>query len=370
MNKSRLKKIGFRFLLLVCGVLLFVYLPFLHLKKYDEMSLIYRTFIGESSEYQGMIEIWNIDTFESGTMSKTSFLESRAKVFQSKYKGLYFMIRNVTENECFNMIDSGQRPDLFSCSYVVAERVREYVCAFEAQNADIYPNFLQAGKVDGLIYAMPWCAGFYSLISTKEKLEKAGKYSEDVCLADVAFDSGYSYKLGKKEKTSVSLTFGANGKLMPQNAILAYNKNSIVQENGVDANAKNQTQYSAYSKFVINEATILLGSQRDLFRIQNKQKQGKMEDVLVCPLTGYTDMVQFMMLAKNEDGLRKKYAEKFALFLVEEDSQKAVEKMGMFAVKHFPETSYEGIMRDITLGNISDCRLFGVFDKIKEFEQS
>lgn len=347
-----------------------VYLPVLHLRKYDEMSLIYRTFIGESSEYQGMIEVWNIDTFESGIASKTSFLESRAKAFQSKYKGLYFMIRNITENECFNMLESGQRPDLFSCSYVVAERVREYVCAFETENADIYPNFLQAGKVDGLIYALPWCAGFYSLISTKAKLENAGKYSEDVCLADVVYEASYSYKVGKYEKTSVSLTFGSNGKLMPQNAILAYNKNSIVQENGVDENAKNQTQYSAYSKFVINEATILLGSQRDLFRIQNKQKQGKMEDVLVYPLTGYTDMVQFMLLSKNDNALRKKYAEKFALYLIEEESQKAVEKIGMFAVKHFSETSHEGVMRDITLENIGDCRLFGVFDKVREIEQS
>ena len=86
MKFKKIKHVLFR--LIICGFVgvMFVYLPAVHMKQYDEISLIYRTFVGEKSEYQGMIEIWNVDTFEAGSVSKTSILESRAKAFQMKYK--------------------------------------------------------------------------------------------------------------------------------------------------------------------------------------------------------------------------------------------------------------------------------------------
>lgn len=363
-------KVLFRFVVLVFVGLMFVYLPAIHLKQYDEISLIYRTFIGEKSEYQGMIEVWNIDSFEAGNISKTSILESRAKAFQTQHKGLYFMIRNVTENECFNMLKSGQKPDLFSCSYVVAENIKDYIQEFEDKETDIHSNFLNAGKHNGLQYGLPWCAGLYFLISTKSKLEKAGKDIEGVKLLDIAFDSSYRFKEGKKEILSYSLTFGTNGKLMPKNAISSYNKNSIVQENGIDIDAVNQSQYSAYSKFVTNKATILLGTQRDVLRVENKQKQGKVEDVIVEPLTRYTDLVQFLFLSKSDDFLRKKHAEMFARFMLEDESQRTVQKSKMFAVKHLLIEGEVGIMSNITPEIIGNCEVLSVFEERREFDLS
>ena len=361
-------KVLFRFVVLVFVGLMFAYLPAVHMKQYDEISLIYRTFVGEKSEYQGMIEVWNIDSFEAGTVSKTSILESRAKAFQQKYKGLYFMIRNVTENECYNMLKAGQKPDLFSCSYAVAENIKDYVCEFNAQGTSIYSNFLEAGKANGLQYGLAWCTGFYYLISTKSKLEKAGTFGEGVSLLNVVYDSAYKYKVGKTEALSYSLVYGTNGGLMPKNAISAYNKNSIVQEDSIDENAGNQTQYSAYSKFITNKATILLGTQRDVLRIENRQKQGKVEEVIVEPLVKHTDLVQFLFLSKTSERLRKKYTEKFACFMLEEESQEAVQKSKMFAVKQFESGGDSGIMSNITPENISICKVWAVFEERKEFD--
>ena len=357
-----------RALIAVLCVVCIVYLPMIKLKSNDEISLIYKTFIGNKSEYQGIIEIWNIDTFESGSASKVSFLENSAKRFQNKNKGLHFMIRNITENECLNMLKSGQLPDLFSCSYGVSGQIKDFVVKYENKKVDIYDNFLNSGKVGGEIFALPWCTGFYSLISTKAKLEMA-KTVNNENLKDIVFSSSYHYKLGKKEKKSYSLTYGANKYLMPKNAILSYNKNSIVQtENGIDDKAASQSQYSAYCRFLTNDATILLGTQRDIIRMENRVKQGKVSDVIYEPIVSYTDLVQFVFLAKNSDELRKRYAEQFALYLVSDESQSCLEGIGMFAVKHLSDVNFSGVMKDIVLDKISDCKLFGVFDNVLEFE--
>ena len=60
-------------------VTLIVILPMASLKANDDLSMIFGTFLGQKSKYQGIIEIWNIDTFESGTASKASFLTATAK---------------------------------------------------------------------------------------------------------------------------------------------------------------------------------------------------------------------------------------------------------------------------------------------------
>lgn len=360
--------ISLRLIIAVFCVVLAVSLPLISLKVSDEISLIYKTFIGNKSEYQGMIEIWNIDTFESGSASKVSFLEERAKSFQKKNKGLHFMIRNITETECVNMLKNGQNPDLFSCSYGVSQQVKDYVMSFENKEINIYDNFKKAGMLGDSLYGLAWCTGFYCLISTKQKMEKAG-FEGEISLKEKVYSASYKFKSGKKEKVSSSLTYGSNKYLMPKNAILSYNTNSIVQtENSIDAKAGSQTQYSAYCKFLTDDATILLGTQRDILRIENRAKQGKVSDVIFEPAFGYTDLVQFMFLGKIEDNLRKKYAEEFAFFLVSDESQSSLENIGMFAVKQLNSVSFLGVMKDIALGKISDCKLFGVFDSVSEFE--
>lgn len=357
----------FRVFISALVVFLLIYLPCVHLKKSDEASLMYNTFIGNRSEYQGIIEIWNIDTFESGTASKVSYLEKCAKKFQNKNKGLHFMIRNITENECLNMLNSGQSPDLFSCSYGVSSKIQDYLAAYNCKNIDIFQNCKNAGMVGGELVAIPWCLGFYSLITTKSKLEKSGVALDGLKLLDIVFSSDYVYKQNKKEKISYSVTFGSNKYLMPKNAILSYNKSSEKQnENSIDKNAGAQSQYSAYCRFLTNDATILLGTQRDIARFENKVSQGKVSDVIYQPLMKYTDLVQFMMISNSSDEIRKKYAEEFVLFLLEDAQQQALENIGMFAVKHLKTTGYCGVMKDIVLENNGDCKLFNVFDELEE----
>ena len=75
------------------------------------MAHIYGAFIGNKSEYNGVIEVWNIDSFEGGTKPKVSYLEYQASRFQKENKGTYLVIRNLTEGECVNLINGGVVPD-------------------------------------------------------------------------------------------------------------------------------------------------------------------------------------------------------------------------------------------------------------------
>lgn len=361
MKKNGIKLLVFRISVLVLALVILFISPLAKFSANDDLNYIYSTFIGKKSEYNGVLEVWNIDTFESGTASKSSFLEMAGKEFQKKFKGIYVVVRNLTVGECQNLLNSGELPDVLSCSYGVSEIIKDKIRPYEKTNKEILPNFLNSGKMGEMVYGLPWCFGVYSLISTKSKIEKAGKFVDGVKLSEIAFDSAYEYKSGKKTKKSASITFGTGEFLLPKNALNAYNKAESTQSKNSDIELIFKSQYSAYSAFLSNGATILLGTHRDICRMTNRELKGKVSDVLYQPLLSWTDLVQFAFLCKNGDNLRKKYAENFALFLTEGSNQKQVEKIGMFPVVAVNESQYKGIMLDIILENFSDCEVKSLF---------
>ena len=365
MKKVKFKSVFFRLFLLVLTVFVAVFSPLLKFSDSDDMNYIYSTFIGKKSEYNGVLEVWNIDSFESGTMSKVSLLEKFAKKFQKENKGIYIVVRNLTESEMVNLLESNQVPDVISCSYGVADKIKDYVCEISKLPRKMPTNFADAGKLNGKQYGLAWCTGFYSLISTKAKLEKAGKdVSElnNIKLNEIAFSSGYEYKSGKHIKKSISLVYGEGNYLMPKSALFAYNRaGSIQSTNDSENELVFKSQYSAYSSFLSNGATILLGTHRDIIRMENRVESGKVSDVIIQPILSWTDLVQFAFVCKQENSLRKKYAEMFVLYLLEERNQKQVETIGMFPILAMNETDYKGIMRDIILENFSDCELKKIF---------
>lgn len=86
--KTKLKMIAKRVSVLVGVIIMLVFLPVVGLAKNNNLELIYEKFVGVKSEYQGMIEIWNVDTFEGGLISKTKMLQQVANKFKAENKGL------------------------------------------------------------------------------------------------------------------------------------------------------------------------------------------------------------------------------------------------------------------------------------------
>ena len=81
-----LKKIFKKIVLSVFVVMLIVTLPTVKVYQDDNFERIYRAFLGDKLNFQGMIEIWNIDTFEGGKESMSSILKKVAGDFQKKNK--------------------------------------------------------------------------------------------------------------------------------------------------------------------------------------------------------------------------------------------------------------------------------------------
>ena len=86
MKKKKVFKYLKRMFISIVAIVLIVCLPSVKLKENDDLAKIYSIFLGAKSKYQGIIEIWNIDGFESGKVSKDKILNNIAEKFQEKNK--------------------------------------------------------------------------------------------------------------------------------------------------------------------------------------------------------------------------------------------------------------------------------------------
>ena len=356
-------------LILTCFVfVLMVMLPMINLKADNNLELIYRSFVGEKSNYQGFIEIWNIDTFEGGNVGKYDILQSVAKEYQKENKGTYVIVRNVSESECVNMLARGQFPDLFSCSYGVASEIKEYVVPFDKSFDELYSNLLDAGNFDGEQYAIAWCYGSYYMFSTRTKIEKYFNENDKVSLSQIALSTGYEKNNKNKKQIIYSLGFGQGKYLLPQIAFSSYTGREIALDKyalNVDA-VKNNTPYDAYCDFLTGECNILIGTQRDLIKLRNREVLGKIDELVVESVGGFTDLVQYMLITNNSKQ-RYEYAQRFVQKLTEKKTQQKILESGLFSVdKNIKYEQNNGIMSNITLENISSYTIHNVFlSKIK-----
>lgn len=345
MKKNKVLNLLFRIFVGVVVVLLIVTLPILGLKQNDEFYQIYSTFVGSKSKYQGILEVWNIDTFEGGYSAKSNYISMVAKSFEKRNKGLYVLVRNLTEYECLNLLAKGEKPDIFSCSYGVASEIKDNIVPFKnISDLEISSNVLASGKLNGESFGLAWGMGLYFLISTDSHLKNANIFSQNddenlekinnLNLADIALHSGYEKQGKKSTKITYSLVFGTNKYLLPNQAFSSYNNNGLISDSKFFLNdeLKGCSQYTAYSNFVAEKSVVLLGSQRDLIKMKNREKNGKSERVYFQAITGFSDLVQFSFLAKNNNDLKLEYAESFAKLLSSREFQEKLNGFGLLSV--------------------------------------
>ncbi len=368
--KKITKKVIKRLILSVFVIVLIITLPMVSLKTDNNMELIYKSFVGKKSDYLGFVEIWNVDTFEGGSVSKESILSKVAKEYQNENKGTYVIIRNISENECKNMIAKGQLPDLFSCSYGVANDIKDYVVPFNEEFNDIYNNLLSTGVYNNRQYAIPWCYGNYYLFSTSERVERFFKEGEKINLSKIALETGYVKNSGKKEEIIYSLGFGSNKYLLPQIAFKTYSNREIALNNyavNKDSSMEN-TPYDAYCDFLVGGCNVLLGSGKDLIRLKNRESSGKLDGLIVERVGGFTDLIQFAFLTKK-DSKRYNHAQAFVKKLLSFDTQTKINNSGLYAVnKSVINEEINSAMSNIIPKNIESYKCCNVFLSKSEIE--
>lgn len=312
---------------------------------YDKDSnLLSEKFFGKKSEFQGVLRLWNIDGFESGCLLKTYFLEKMSEQFEKKNKGVYVMVKNMTEDEVVSSIKAGDYPDMVCFGTGMNPYFNgKFVRLQDEIAVNLLPNFYGSALQNGALMAVPIMTGVYTLISSTERIENAQK-NANIKLSSLAFALSTDKQKKKGVVHTNSLTFGTGDFSSALDAFSRKFKEVSVVELAdagvIDANYNSQTFYKAYESFVLNKANMLLGTQRDVFRMENRVLAGKESDAIYEPIAEYTDLVQYVGVIATEK-TKNSVCVDFIKFLLEKKSQKQLADIGMFSV--LGENIYENL---------------------------
>lgn len=307
-------------------------------------NLIYKKFFSSRVENQTILELWLISKYESGVASKESHLERVAIEFEKQNKGAYILIQEMTEDECKIKLDDNEAPDIFCFSGCVAGMLEPYLAKLEEQE-NVKEVLLNAARNKALeLKSYPYSLGGYALISTINRLESANCYKTENMLFNV-YSLGYQKKLKKSTKNTYSVVYGTKNGNFVQSALNEEAKNRGVELNKIslsyDEKVREMTSYNAYTSFVYGDSVMLLGTQRDLARIQSREKSGREDGFVVDFFSHYSDIVDFVGVAQTDSENNMKLARAFSKFLISEESQKSLSKIGLFPTIKMQEYIYE-----------------------------
>ena len=235
----------------------------------------------EAAEYKGILTLWHIDTFEGGVGSRKQFLLSISRNFEKQNAGVLVMATEHTAESAEQAFKDGKRPDLISFGAGVdVKDLRPLDVALPAYG----------GGYNGVTYAVPWARGGYCII---ENPDYTGNKNEKPPLI-----------VSQGEYTNPLLAFLLSGKSETDFEILP--------------------PMDAYVKFVSGKARYLLGTQRDINRLMTRGT-----DFVSTPLNGYNDLYQYIAVTSG-DAVKAEYAQKFVKFLLSDDIQRNLHKIGMY----------------------------------------
>ena len=267
--------------------------------------------------YKGVLEMWNIECFEGGVGSRQSWLTSRAAKYEGKNKGLYVHVTTLTAEQAADKLSSGETFDLVSFSRGIGATLLPYLAPTKAAR-DMPDNMRQSATVGNVAYANAYYCGAYLLFSRGSELAEDKLKQE--CLTKTI-----TRKIGKNTVTLSPMVCGFTQSNSPLTALLV---------DGCRGNASNLsedvTQYRAYAAFVSHKSAVtLLGTQRDLYRLRKREADGKIEQLSVAPLVGYTDLVQYVAVGKSADNIAA--AEAFAEYLLSAEVQATLVDIALFS---------------------------------------
>ena len=267
--------------------------------------------------YYGVITLWHIDTFEGGTGSRAAWLKEICAGFERKNNGVYIAVEAVSAEKAKKLILSGQRsPDMLSFGSGLEINRELFEKLDITGTSDIAPD----ARCDE---AVPWCMGAYVMIGEGDK----SRWGID----------GKSITGKKAQKTVYSVGFssfdGHNSlKGLFENCNHAFNSETGL----VEYSSKELFERYNYS-FSVNS---MLGSQRDLYRLQSLQNKQKAREGTVTYL-GYTDLFQYVGMLKCDNEKKLKTMNDFVDYILEPKQQNRLSSVGMLPVTKKAEPDYD-----------------------------
>lgn len=248
----------------------------------------------EDVRYSGILELWNIDTFEGGSVGRTKWLEKRATEFESKNKGLFIVVNNLSLEQAKLNLEKGTVPDMVSFGIGAGEILEPYLNEYSGKQSAI-ESLLKAGRVNGKQYAIPYLLGAYF---------------------------SFSNQVDSKETV-----VGVNGNNLPLLALL--NKSDKSYE-FADCSFSLDS-YGAYEKYIQEKYCTLIGTQRDFVRINNRISNGKILEQNIELLSGFSDLVQYISICCKTTA-EKEICTNFIEYITSSAVQKNIGQISMFSV--------------------------------------
>lgn len=205
---------------------------------------------------QTVYTIWHIETHEGGGKSRADYLKSIIRDMEKQNKETLFVFRTISP-EKLEVELAEYVPELISFGYGVGTLVLPHLQPLE-KTYNIRDELIESGSFNKKFYAAAYLMGGYAMFY--------------------------------HSNTASEFHCGQNEYIKPNNI---YSNLNLTP-------AKMESQYEAYKSFVNDKNISLLGSSRDLFRINNLNSLGR-TNAMISPVASYTDLIQYLGLTKIDD---------------------------------------------------------------------
>ncbi len=262
--------------------------------------------------YYGVIDFWQIDSFEGGTGSRTNFLKEITKKFEKQNNGVFVNIESITAEKAEKLIKTGQKkPDVIS--YGAGVEIDENI--FADLNLINVPDLVKNIKSK----AVPWCMGAYFMIGDSDKT----KWGNDGFIKQTKKGAVTVYSVGIPQRKGHNAVDSVNFKNIGENGILKGNSSEI---------------FEAYN--YSGKVNRMIGTQRDLYRLQSLESRNLAREGDVTFL-GCTDIFQYVSVFLCGNNKKMTTLNSYVNFLIEKTQQDEIGSIGMFPVRKDAQPQYE-----------------------------
>ena len=300
-----LKKYWLKIFCIAVILLISCYVCFVGIKK----ARNYEIFKGVEKE-QTIYTIWHVETFEGGGKARIDYLKNIARYMEKKDETALFMIKLVDPRNLENALKNSQ-PDIISFGFGVGKIVLPYLTNFES-SFDVRDELISSGSFNKKLFAVPYIMSGYAMFKHNPNADE--------------------FHVGTTNYTA------------PENIYNNLNLQPI----------ENESQYDAYKDFVYAKNVSLLGTGRDLFRINNLNNIGR-TNAMITPIDTYTDLIQYISVTNS-----KKVTQKFVELALSNTFQNSLVDYSLFSSK-YNKLYNNGIYNDME-DAIYSCSIPNVFN--------
>ncbi|MDD3832077.1 MAG: hypothetical protein PHW00_05515 [Clostridia bacterium] len=283
-----------------------------------------------------ILQIWHIDTAEGGSISRASWLKRIISAYEHNNKSTYVHISTLTYEQALLKVQNKESFDLLSFGVGVGRSFLDYIVELDVNTVakGVRRELIEGGTVLNKLYAVAYMMGGYCLFTRQSSVQHLlpsdmTATSNRVNLIEVLT---YNYAHDKKSK-NVSCVTGYGKCNLPLTCLSLNTAHKLTSDNFVLLDNA-ISQYDAYAHFIDNDGTMLLGTQRDIYKLENRLSSGSVSALVYQPLKHFTDLVQYMAISAQTMYMDKCIS--LLQYLVSPSTQMLIDQAYMLSVLNIP----------------------------------